>query len=56
MEKSEEVENFDSYSKTPIKEGESSQGKDHQSINQQQLITSSSLVILVEFFKLILFL
>ena len=56
MEKSEENENFDSYLKTPIKGGESSRGNDHQSINQQQFITSNSLVIPVEFFKLLLFL
>ena len=36
MENSEEVENLGSYSRTPIKKGERSRGRDQQSINEQQ--------------------
>ena len=36
VEKSEEVENLNSYSKTPIKGGELSRKWDQQPINQQQ--------------------
>ena len=36
VEKSKEVENLSSYSKTPIKGGELSRERDQQPINQQQ--------------------
>ena len=52
----EKIQDLSSSLRTPIKEGELSRGRDQQLINQQQWITSCSLVILVEFFKFLLFL